>query len=96
MKSSQPKVNQKHLGQTAIASDDDNLQIIETWRDKIIEQIMVIRDIGQTDMLDIRKVFILAISKDFYELADLLFMNTRGYSNFIQSGERSHLVKIEI
>jgi len=68
----------------------------EFWRDTVIEQIVAIRDEGLTNMFDAKTVFELAVAKDFYALADFIFMNTHGYGMFILSGDREHLVKIDM
>ena len=68
---------------------------LEVWRDTVIEQILVIRDSGETNMFDAKKVFELALNKDFDELADFIFMNTSAYSRFILSGDRELLTKPE-
>ena len=68
-------------------------QQIEAWRDKVIAQVLDIRDSGATNMFDVRKVFELALSLDFEELADFLFMDTPAYGNFILTGDRELLVK---
>jgi len=71
-------------------------QTTEAWRDKVIEQILVIRNEGLTNMFDTKNVFELAVSKDFNELADFIFTNTSAYSKFILTGTRSVLVKVSI
>jgi len=65
----------------------------ELWRDTVIEQILVIRDEGLTNMFDAKTVFELAMAKDFYALADFIFMNKSGYGKFILTGDRNHLNK---
>jgi hypothetical protein len=57
--------------------------------DTIFEQIMQIRQLPNClNMFDVKAVFELAIAHDFYELADLLFMDTKSYSAFIITGKR--------
>jgi hypothetical protein len=53
----------------------------------IKDQIVAIRDSGETNMFDIRAVFEIALREDYYELADFIFMNTSAYSRFILTGE---------
>ena len=54
---------------------------------KIREQIMAIRDSGETNMLDTRTVQWIANSEGFYELVIYLEDNSREYWNFIMTGE---------
>jgi len=63
------------------------------WRDTVIEQILAIRDEGLTNMFDAKTVFELAMAKDFYALADFIYMNKSGYGKFILTGDRNNLVK---
>ena len=64
---------------------------IKGWRDKIIVQILSIRDEGLTNMFDTRNVFELAVSYDYYELADFITANKSGYGAFIMSGDREKI-----
>ena len=66
---------------------------VEFWRNTVTEQIIAIRDEGRTNMLDAKTVFEIAVEKDFFALADFIYMNTQGYSKFIMTGERENLVK---
>jgi len=68
----------------------------EFWRDTVIEQILAIRDSGLTNMFDTKAVFELALEKDFYALADFVFMNTPCYSKFILTGDREQLIKVSV
>ena len=54
---------------------------------KIREQIMAIRDSGETNMLDTRTVQWIANREGFYELVIYLEENSREYWNFIMTGE---------
>ena len=72
---------------------NEHEQQTETWRDKVIEQIVTIRDTGLTNMFDVKNVFELALSMDFVELADFTFMNKVGYAKFILTGDRNQLAK---
>lgn len=56
--------------------------------DRIVEQIMVIRDAGVINMFDIKGVQHEAYKKQFYELVVLLEENPREYSEFILTGKR--------
>ena len=78
------------------AQSDGESNTTEFWRDTVIEQILEIRDSGLTNMFDAKAVFELALEKDFYALADFVFMNTPGYSKFILTGDREHLIKISV
>ena len=54
---------------------------------KIKEQILAIRDSGETNMLDTRTVQWLANREGYYELVIYLEDNRREYWNFIMTGE---------
>jgi hypothetical protein len=57
--------------------------------DEIFEQIMELRKHPQCpNMFDTKAVFELALSLDFYELADFIFTDTKSYSAFILTGKR--------
>lgn len=51
------------------------------------EQIMAIRDSGETNMLDIRMVQVIANRMGFYELVIYLEEHRREYVNFIFTGK---------
>lgn len=54
---------------------------------KIKEQIMAIRDSGETNMLDTRTVQWIANRENYFELVIYLEENIREYWNFIMTGE---------
>lgn len=54
---------------------------------KIKEQIMAIRDSGETNMLDTRTVQWIANRENYFELVIYLEENSREYWNFIMTGE---------
>lgn len=54
---------------------------------KIKEQILAIRDSGETNMLDTRTVQWIANREGFYELVIYLEENSREYWHFIMTGE---------
>ena len=54
---------------------------------KIKEQILAIRDSGETNMFDVKTVQYLAFHRDFYELVDWLEDHRKEYCNFIMTGE---------
>lgn len=54
---------------------------------KIKEQIMTIRDSGETNMLDTRTVQWIANRENYFELVIYLEENSREYWNFIMTGE---------
>lgn len=57
--------------------------------DTIFAQLMELRKHPQCpNMFDAKAVFELALSLDFYELADFIFMDTKSYSAFILTGNR--------
>jgi len=51
------------------------------------EQILVIRDSGETNMLDTRTVQVIANRMGFCELVIYLEEHRRGYVNFILTGD---------
>jgi hypothetical protein len=57
--------------------------------DTVFEQIMELRKLPDCpNLFETKTVFELAIKHNFYELADLVFCDTRTYSAFILTGER--------
>lgn len=57
--------------------------------EKIKQQIMAIRDSGETNMFDINTVQYLAYRRDFYELVTYLEEHRKEYVHFIMTGEES-------
>ena len=55
--------------------------------DKVMEQILEIRDTGLTNMFDVNTVQRLAYERDFYELVAYLEENRKEYVHFILTGE---------
>ena len=53
---------------------------------KIREQILAIRDSGETNMFDVNTVMAIANREGFYELVVYLFDHKREYSQFILTG----------
>jgi len=87
-------MEKSHLnGTNQLLSHEEKSKTTEFWRNTVIEQILAIRDSGLTNMFDAKAVFELALEKDFYALADFIFMNTPGYSKFILTGDRDNIVK---
>lgn len=56
--------------------------------DKVIEQIMAIRETGETNMFDVTRVQRLAYEKGFHELVLFLQEHKKEYARFILTGER--------
>lgn len=56
--------------------------------EKVLEQILAIRDSGQTNMFDTRRVPQLAHENEFYELVLFLEASKKEYVEFILTGER--------
>ena len=56
--------------------------------DKIVEQILAIRDSGKTNMFDIQFVQRLAYDAGLYELVLFIQHNKKAYAHFILTGER--------
>lgn len=54
--------------------------------EKIVEQILAIRETGETNMFDVPKVREIAGREGFFELLDYLAADTAGYSRFILTG----------
>lgn len=55
--------------------------------DKIKEQILAIRDTGETNMFDVRKVQEIALREGYDELLVSLADNVGAYSRFILTGK---------
>lgn len=55
--------------------------------EKIREQILVIRDTGETNMFDIPVVQRMAFDRNFYELVVFLEEHPKEYVRFIMTGE---------
>jgi len=53
----------------------------------IKEQILAIRDSGETNMFDINAVMVIANREGFYELVVYLLEHRREYSRFIMTGK---------
>ena len=56
---------------------------------KIKEQILAIRDTGETNMFDVRKVQEIALREGYDELLSYLIDNTGAYARFILTGEEN-------
>jgi len=52
----------------------------------IKEQILAVRDTGETNMFDTNQVLAIANREGFYELVDYLLDNKKEYANFIMFG----------
>ena len=59
--------------------------------DKLVEQIVSIRDSGAINMFDANGVQVEANKRNFFELVILIEDNRKAYSNFILSGDREQL-----
>lgn len=57
--------------------------------EKIREQILAIRDTGETNMFDIRTVQYIANREGYYELVVYLEDHRQEYAHFILTGEES-------
>ena len=53
----------------------------------VIQQILKVRDSGETNMFDMNKVFQIAMQQEFYELADYLLEHKASYTQFILTGK---------
>ena len=56
--------------------------------DKVIEQIMAIRETGETNMFEVTRVQRLAFEKGFFELVLFLQEHKKEYARFILTGEK--------
>ena len=65
----------------------DNTQFIT---DKVKEQIIAIRDSGETNMFDTQKVQKIANRDEYSELVTLIEENKIAYLNFILNGDSSN------
>lgn len=65
----------------------DNTQFIT---DKVKEQIIAIRDSGETNMFDTQKVQEIANRDEYSELVTLIEENKIAYLNFILNGDSSN------
>jgi len=54
----------------------------------IVQQIMQIRDSGETNMFDVNTVMAIAVRDDLYELADYLIEHPKEYCHFILTGKK--------
>ena len=59
--------------------------------DKVIEQIMAIRETGETNMFDVTRVQRLAHEKGYFELVLFLQEHKKKYARFILTGEKDIL-----
>lgn len=57
--------------------------------DKIKEQIIAVRDSGETNMFDTHKVQEIANREEYYELVLLIEENRLAYINFILNGDET-------
>jgi len=57
------------------------------WRDRVIEQIMIIRDEGHFNMFDANGVQRRAYEKDLFELVTFIDANKSNYGKFIMTGD---------
>ena len=53
----------------------------------VIQQILKVRDTGETNMFDVNAVMVIAMREGFYELVDFLQDHKREYSRFILTGK---------
>ena len=54
----------------------------------IIQQILKVRETGETNMFDVNMVTQIAVREGFYELADYLQEHKSQYSRFILTGRQ--------
>jgi len=56
--------------------------------DTVYAQIMEVRSSGESNMFDVKAVFEIAVREGYSELADFIFTDTKGYTEFILHGNR--------
>ena len=56
--------------------------------DKVVEQILLIRDTGKYNMFDIPNIQVEAYVRGYYELVIFLEDNLKDYTEFIMTGKR--------
>lgn len=56
--------------------------------DKVVEQILLIRDTGQYNMFDIPNIQVEAYVRGYHELVIFLEDNLKEYTEFIRTGKR--------
>lgn len=56
--------------------------------DRVIEQILLIRDTGKYNMFDIPNIQVEAYIRGYHELVMFLEDNTKAYTEFIMTGKR--------
>lgn len=62
---------------------------MDKMTDKIIRQILVIRDTGATNMFDVQRVSEICDVLGFEELQDFIAKKANDYCRFILTGDRS-------
>ena len=61
---------------------------MEQVSDKVLEQVLAIRDTGLTNMFDATTVQRLAFERDFYELVNFIEEDRSAYVKLILTGRR--------
>ena len=57
------------------------------------EQILAVRDTGETNMFDVNADMVIAMQEKFYELVDYLLDHKHEYTHFILTGKREEEIK---
>ena len=65
---------------------EDKIRLL-TESEVVKEQCRKVAKTGRTNMFDTKAAFEIALEMGFDELANLIFMNTKAYSNLILTGE---------
>ena len=60
--------------------------------DTLVEQILVVRATGETNMFDTNTVQRITFDKRFYELVNFIEVNRKAYANFILTGGNDDVV----
>ena len=55
--------------------------------EKVIAQILAVRETGETNMFDINAVQRIAFDKEFYELVNFIETDRKAYTAFILTGK---------
>lgn len=57
--------------------------------ENIKKAILEVRDLGETNMFDLKRVQLIALRLGHYDLAEYIQENPKEYANFILRGKRS-------
>ena len=81
-------VNWDNGATLGVVYGEDSCKKIVQIPDKVVDQILFIRETGLTNMFDIRRVKMIAAELEMTELVKFLDKHKDEYANFILKGER--------